>query len=78
MPVDEITTRAYHETVTANPGLPTQVVPPLLPKVRPVHQVVAVDLIVPGCPPSAATIRYVVDILLAGGTPDLSEMDRFG
>lgn len=77
-PLDEIITRAYHETVTINPGTPDQVVPPLLPKVRPVHQVVPVDLIVPGCPPSAGTIRYVVDTLLAGGTPDLSNMDRFG
>ncbi|MEL6150717.1 MAG: NADP oxidoreductase [Chloroflexota bacterium] len=77
-PVDEIITRAYHETVTANPGMPDQVIPPLLAKVRPVHQVVDVDLIVPGCPPSAATIRYVVDTLLAGETPDLSDMDQFG
>jgi len=77
-PVDEIAVRAYHETATANPGMPTEVVPPLLPKVRPVHQVVPVDLIVPGCPPAATTIRYVVDTLLAGDMPDLSDMDRFG
>ncbi len=77
-PVDEIAKRAYEETVTVNAGLPTQVVPPLLPKVRPVHQVVKVDLIVPGCPPPAQTIRFVVDKLLADEKPDLGDLARFG
>lgn len=76
--VDDIITRAYYETATANQQVPDQVIPPLLPKVRPVHQVVKVDLVVPGCPPSADTIQYVVDTLLAGEVPDLSDKSRFG
>lgn len=70
--------RAYIENVTLNPQIPNQVVPPLLKKVVPVHQVVKVDVFVPGCPPSAATIGYVVTELLEGRMPDLSGKTRFG
>jgi NAD-reducing hydrogenase small subunit len=53
-------------------------VPRLLPIVRPVHSAVKVDLYVPGCPPSANTILYVLTELLAGRTPDLNGKTRFG
>ena len=46
--------------------------------VRPVHAVVKVDLFVPGCPPSADTIYYFLSEVLAGRTPDISNMTRFG
>ncbi len=70
--------RAYIENVTLNPHIPNQVVPPLLKRVRPVHDVVQVDVFVPGCPPSADTIFYVVNELLEGRTPDLQGRTRFG
>lgn len=70
--------RAYRENVTFDPGVPDQVVPPLLSYSRPVHEVVAVDVYVPGCPPSADTIFYVVTELLAGRKPELSAKTRFG
>lgn len=70
--------RAYIENVTLNPGIPDKVVPPLLKRVVPVHQVVKVDVFVPGCPPSADTIYYVVNELLEGRTPDLTGRTRFG
>lgn len=70
--------RAYIENVTLNPHIPNQVVPPLLKRVRPVHDVVKVDVFVPGCPPSADTIFYVVNELLEGRTPDLQGRTRFG
>jgi NAD-reducing hydrogenase small subunit len=70
--------RAYIENVTLNPQIPTQVVPPLLKKVRPVHEVVKVDVFVPGCPPSADTIFYVITELLDGRIPDLQGKTRFG
>ena len=76
--LDQITHRAYVETATTNPHPPDKVMPRLLPKVRPVHTAVAVDVYVPGCPPSADTIKYVVSELLAGRTPDLGDMTRFG
>jgi len=70
--------RAYRENVTLNPGVPDQVVPPLLPQARPIHEFVAVDVFVPGCPPSADTIFYFVNELLAGRQPELSAKTRFG
>jgi NAD-reducing hydrogenase small subunit len=70
--------RAYRENVTFDPGIPTQVVPALLPTSRPVHEFVNVDVFVPGCPPSADTIYYVVSELLEGRMPDLTLKTRFG
>ena len=64
--------RAYRENVTFDPGIPNQVVPALLPNSRPVHEFVNVDVFVPGCPPSADTIYYVVTELLEGRQPDVS------
>jgi NAD-reducing hydrogenase small subunit len=58
--------------------VPDQVVPLLLRKVRPIHQVVKVDIFVPGCPPSASTIWHVVSELLEGREPDPSKYSRFG
>ena len=70
--------RAFCENVTLDPGVPDQVVPRLLPYARPVHELVAVDVYVPGCPPSADVIFYTVTELLDGRQPDLSSKTRFG
>src|SRR5947209_12375139 len=70
--------RAYRENVTFDPGIPNQVVPALLPNSRPVHEFVKVDVFVPGCPPSADTIYFVVTELLAGRNPDVGLRTRFG
>lgn len=74
----EVYDRAYRENVTFDPGVPDQVVPPLLPYVRPVHEIVPVDVFVPGCPPSADTIFWVLTELLEGRRPELSVKTRFG
>jgi NAD-reducing hydrogenase small subunit len=70
--------RVYLENDLLNPAIPDQVVPKLLPFVRPVHAVVKVDLYVPGCPPSADTIYFALSEVLAGRTPDLNDRTRFG
>jgi len=76
--VKAVCDRAYTENVTLNPGTPTQVIPALLPYSRPVHEVVKVDVFVPGCPPSADVIHYVLTELLEGRQPELSSRTRFG
>ena len=76
--VGPILQRVYMEDTLLYPQAPTEVVPELLPQVRPVHTAVKVDVYVPGCPPSADTIFYVVAELLAGRMPDLALRTRFG
>ena len=57
---------------------PSTIVPRLLPRVLPVHQVVSVDAFLPGCPPSADVLYFALTELLAGRIPDLNNATRFG
>lgn len=74
----EILDSVYRENAEPGGRPPTSVVPKLLPKARPVHEIVKVDLFIPGCPPSADTIFFAVSELLAGRVPDMSTKTRFG
>ncbi len=76
--VEAICDRAYRENATLNPGTPQADIPKLLPRACPLHELVAVDLFVPGCPPRADVIYHVVSELLDGRTPELSAKTRFG
>jgi NAD-reducing hydrogenase small subunit len=50
-----------------NPGIPNDIeIPLLLNQVHPIHEVVAVDYFLPGCPPSADAIWTFLTQLLAG------------
>ena len=70
--------RIYVEGVQESPGIPTEGVPALLRHAVPVHEVVKVDLHVPGCPPPAQAIAFVLGELLDGRMPDLSSKVKFG
>jgi NAD-reducing hydrogenase small subunit len=70
--------RAYLENATDNPQLPSRVVPRLLQRSLPVHQVVEVVVFLPGCPPSADLIWFTVTELLEGRMPDTARIARFG
>lgn len=74
--------RSYQDVANLNPQVPASpgIVPLLLAKVKPVHQVVAVDLYLPGCPPPADRIQQVLEALLAGKAPAMvgREMIQFG
>ena len=70
--------RAFIENAQTNPQHPKAYLPTLSPRVCPVHEAVKVDVYVPGCPPPADAIFFVVSELLAGRIPDCSGMTRFG
>lgn len=76
--VDKMLREVYLENVAGQPQIPNQVVPVLLPQARPVHEVVKVDVFVPGCPPPADAIYFLLTELLEGRQPDLSALTRFG
>ena len=63
--------RAYLDTESTLIGdLPdAPEVPKLLPRCVPVQEVVKVDAVIPGCPPSADEIWYAITELLAGRVP---------
>jgi NAD-reducing hydrogenase small subunit len=63
---DAVLRRAYLENVTSDPLIPRDIIPALLPAVRPVHEAVKVDLFIPGCPPPADLIFTVLSQLLEG------------
>lgn len=69
--------RAYVENADVQKQIPTDV-PELLEKVQPLHEVVKVDFFVPGCPPPASVITYVLTELLAGRTPNMEGKSKYG
>jgi NAD-reducing hydrogenase small subunit len=72
--------RSYLEA-EVSPQIPMDpgIVPVLLDRVQPVHEVVPVDTFLPGCPPPADRIRAVLEQILAGGQPRLTGRDlKFG
>jgi NAD-reducing hydrogenase small subunit len=77
-PVKKLLERIYVEGVEEKPGIPTDGVPPLRPQAAPLHEIVKVDLHVPGCPPPASAIAFVLGELLEGRMPDLATKVKFG
>jgi NAD-reducing hydrogenase small subunit len=69
--------REFLDNSDVNPEIPKDV-PKLLKKVRPLHEVVKVDYFIPGCPPSAEVINYVLTELLAGRTPNMEGRSKYG
>lgn len=64
--------RAYLETESTVDGiLPQHEDLAVMQEVRPLDQVVPVDIYLPGCPPSADAIYYVLSELVAGRQPKL-------
>jgi NAD-reducing hydrogenase small subunit len=76
--LNELYERAYVENVATQPQIPRENIPALLDRTRPLHEVVPVDLHIPGCPPPADQIFFVLSELLEGRMPDVGTIVRFG
>jgi NAD-reducing hydrogenase small subunit len=68
--------KAILERIYGQPA-PGDGLPQLLKQAVPLHQVIEVDLHVPGCPPPAAAIAGVLGDLLEGRQPKLEKV-KFG
>lgn len=78
VPVSALYQRAFRETAAQGTERPSDGLPRLLDRVLPVHQVVNVDLFLPGCPPPADAIYSVLSDVLAGQQPAPLKLTRFG
>jgi len=70
---ESVLQRAYVEGAQALAGLPKEagIIPALLERVMPVHEVVFVDCFLPGCPPPVENIKTLMTQLLDGASPAL-------
>jgi len=78
---ESVLQRAYVECAQANPGVPREpgILPALLPRVMPVHEVVDVNYFLPGCPPPADRIKALLTQVLEGKEPQIEGKDiKFG
>lgn len=78
VPVKKLLESVYGANGGSSPQVPAENVPALLKKAVPVHEVVKVDVHVPGCPPAAGTILHAVRELLQGRKPNLAALAKFG
>ncbi len=76
--IKEVMQRVYEQNATQNHKPPVDGITALLPRVRPVHEVVKVDIHLPGCPPRVDAIYFVLTELLEGRIPDVTAVTRFG
>jgi NAD-reducing hydrogenase small subunit len=79
--VKDLLTALYKEGPGKMPrgGEADKVMPILLPRVMPLHQLIAIDAYIPGCPPDADRIWAAVSALLQGQPIALEEtMRKFG
>lgn len=79
--VDDLLTAVYREGPGAIPRSngDADILPVLLPKVLPLHHVIAVDATIPGCPPDPDRIWSTVAPLLGVEAPALTtEQRKFG
>jgi NAD-reducing hydrogenase small subunit len=70
--------RLYVEGADVDKGVPGDKAPALLKQAVPLHDVVKVDVHVPGCPPSAKTILFAIREVLEGRVAELKTGVRFG
>lgn len=76
--VKDVMARGYLENAEIGQLPQADELPTLLPYVRPIHEIVTVDVFVQGCPPSADTIYHLLNSLVAGRMPSVGWRTRPG
>ena len=74
---ESVLKREFIENTTENPQLPKDV-PKLLAQAYALHEIVKVDFYLPGCPPSADLIGYMLTELVSGRTPNIDSKFKYG
>jgi len=74
---ESVLRKAYVENATEQLQIPREV-PKLLSVAQPLHEILKVDFYVPGCPPHADLINYVLTELISGRVPSLEGKFRYG
>ena len=77
-PVDDLLTAVYHAGPGSAPHGAEAIreLPPLLPRVLPLHQAIDVDAFIPGCPPEPDRILAALTALVQGDKLQLTEQQR--
>jgi NAD-reducing hydrogenase small subunit len=77
---DAVLQKGYFDLADINESkkYPSQIVPKLLDKVLPLHEVVKVDYFLPGCPVPADAIYEMLKALIEGREINIHELTRFG
>jgi NAD-reducing hydrogenase small subunit len=78
IPVRVLLDRVYVQGADTNTVHPSDGIPQLGRHVVPLHEVIKVDLHVPGCPPKPAIIAQVITQLLDGKKCELAGLVKFG
>ncbi len=76
--VDDLLTAVYHAGPGSAPRSDAEgdILPELLPRVLPLHQVVEVDAFIPGCPPDPERILAAITAIMNGEPVQLNEDQR--
>ncbi|MDP2894634.1 MAG: hypothetical protein Q8N78_09760 [Sulfurimonas sp.] len=77
---DAVLQKGYFDLADINESntYPSKIVPKLLDKVLPLHEVVKVDYFLPGCPAPADAIYEMLKALIEGREINIHELTRFG
>jgi NAD-reducing hydrogenase small subunit len=78
IPVNRLLERVYMQDTVGASVVPTDGVPTLARNVIPLHDVVKVDVHIPGCPPPPAVIAAVLTQVLDGRKVELPAIAKFG